>query len=106
MGMEGAVVKISTGADHDMTAMYKVNVEDLSQLLAYHEVFGKLNTDGQSQSKVRKNFNYIRLHNFAIIIDVCQSYGSLTFLGRKLRPALNPVDNLLQTVYISGINSI
>ncbi|XP_047995173.1 zinc finger protein 28-like isoform X9 [Leguminivora glycinivorella] len=53
MGMEGAVVKISAGAaDHDMHAMYKVNVEDLSQLLAYHEVFGKLNADGQPQAKV------------------------------------------------------
>ncbi|CAK1547318.1 unnamed protein product [Leptosia nina] len=45
MGVEGAVVKIS--ADHDLHAMYKVNVEDLSQLLAYHEVFGKLNTEAQ-----------------------------------------------------------
>ncbi|XP_004932522.1 zinc finger protein 569 isoform X7 [Bombyx mori] len=52
MGMEGAVVKISAGAtDHDMHAMYKVNVEDLSQLLAYHEVFGKLNSDGQPQQQ-------------------------------------------------------
>ncbi|CAB3224346.1 unnamed protein product [Arctia plantaginis] len=53
MGMEGAVVKISAGAsEHDLHAMYKVNVEDLSQLLAYHEVFGKLNSDGQQQAKV------------------------------------------------------
>lgn len=53
MGMEGAVVKISTGTEHDLQhAMYKVNVEDLSQLLAYHEVFGKLNTEGQPQTKV------------------------------------------------------
>ncbi|XP_047024195.1 zinc finger protein 665-like isoform X6 [Helicoverpa zea] len=50
MGMEGAVVKISAGAsEHDLHAMYKVNVEDLSQLLAYHEVFGKLNSEGQQQ---------------------------------------------------------
>lgn len=50
MGMEGAVVKISAGAnDHDLHAMYKVNVEDLSQLLAYHEVFGKLNSEQQQQ---------------------------------------------------------
>lgn len=48
MGVEGAVVKISAGAsDHDLHAMYKVNVEDLSQLLAYHEVFGKLNNEPQ-----------------------------------------------------------
>lgn len=53
MGMEGAVVKISAGAsEHDLHAMYKVNVEDLSQLLAYHEVFGKLNSEGQQQAKV------------------------------------------------------
>lgn len=53
MGMEGAVVKISAGAsEHDLHAMYKVNVEDLSQLLAYHEVFGKLNAEGQPQNKV------------------------------------------------------
>ncbi|XP_047529360.1 zinc finger protein 420-like isoform X4 [Vanessa atalanta] len=52
MGMEGAVVKISTGTEHDLHAMYKVNVEDLSQLLAYHEVFGKLNSEGQQQAKV------------------------------------------------------
>ena len=53
--MEGAVVKISAGAsEHDLHAMYKVNVEDLSQLLAYHEVFGKLNSEGQQQqAKVR-----------------------------------------------------
>ncbi|XP_049868685.1 zinc finger protein 569-like isoform X6 [Pectinophora gossypiella] len=52
MGMEGAVVKISAGAsEHDLHAMYKVNVEDLSQLLAYHEVFGKLNAEGQPQTK-------------------------------------------------------
>ncbi|KAL0893233.1 hypothetical protein ABMA27_014838 [Loxostege sticticalis] len=52
MGMEGAVVKISGASEHDLHAMYKVNVEDLSQLLAYHEVFGKLNADGQQQAKV------------------------------------------------------
>lgn len=52
MNMEGAVVKISTGApDQDLHAMYKVNVEDLSQLLAYHEVFGKMGPDGQPQAK-------------------------------------------------------
>lgn len=56
MGMEGAVVKISTNAsEHDLHAMYKVNVEDLSQLLAYHEVFGKLNPEGQQQAKVIYN---------------------------------------------------
>ncbi|XP_022128728.2 zinc finger protein 271 isoform X2 [Pieris rapae] len=49
MGVEGAVVKISAGAaDHDLHAMYKVNVEDLSQLLAYHEVFGKLSNEQQT----------------------------------------------------------
>lgn len=54
MGMEGAVVKISAGAsEHDLHAMYKVNVEDLSHLLAYHEVFGKLNPEGQPQPKVK-----------------------------------------------------
>ncbi|XP_052740165.1 zinc finger protein 271 isoform X2 [Bicyclus anynana] len=52
MGMEGAVVKISTGSEHDLHTMYKVNVEDLSQLLAYHEVFGKLSAEGQQQNKV------------------------------------------------------
>ncbi|XP_069358634.1 zinc finger protein 271-like isoform X4 [Maniola hyperantus] len=52
MGMEGAVVKISTGSEHDLHTMYKVNVEDLSQLLAYHEVFGKLSTEGQPQAKM------------------------------------------------------
>ncbi|CAH2980170.1 unnamed protein product [Chilo suppressalis] len=51
MGMEGAVVKISGASEHDLHAMYKVNVEDLSQLLAYHEVFGKLNAEGQQQAK-------------------------------------------------------
>lgn len=54
--MEGAVVKISTGTEHDLHAMYKVNVEDLSQLLAYHEVFGKLNSEGQPQAKVILTF--------------------------------------------------
>ncbi|XP_050683566.1 zinc finger protein 224-like isoform X4 [Leptidea sinapis] len=54
MGMEGAVVKISGGGtDNDMHAMYKVNVEDLSQLLAYHEVFGKLNTDSQQTQQAQ-----------------------------------------------------
>lgn len=53
MGMEGAVVKISAATEHDLQhAMYKVNVEDLSQLLAYHEVFGKLNNDNPQQPKV------------------------------------------------------
>ncbi|XP_041978660.1 zinc finger protein 835-like isoform X7 [Aricia agestis] len=52
MGMEGTVVKISTGSDQDLHTMYKVNVEDLSQLLAYHEVFGKLNTEAAPQAKV------------------------------------------------------
>lgn len=60
MGMEGAVVKISTGSEqHDLHTMYKVNVEDLSQLLAYHEVFGKLNTEGQPQAKVQFNNDII-----------------------------------------------
>lgn len=60
MGMEGAVVKISGASEHDLHAMYKVNVEDLSQLLAYHEVFGKLNADGQQQAKV---CSFYRLKN-------------------------------------------
>lgn len=27
--------------------MYKVNVDDLNQLLAYHEIFGKLQSQGK-----------------------------------------------------------
>lgn len=59
---DGSIVKISTGIqDQDLAKtlgvemvqnMYKVNVDDINQLLAYHEVFGKLqgeiNAAGQS----------------------------------------------------------
>lgn len=49
---DGSIVKIaSAGSEHDIQNLYKVNPEDLSQLLAYHEVFGKLNSDG-NPSKV------------------------------------------------------
>lgn len=48
---DGSVVKISAGNEQDLAKtlgvemvqnMYKVNVEEFNQLLAYHEVFGKL----------------------------------------------------------------
>lgn len=71
MGMEGAVVKISAGAtDHDMHAMYKVNVEDLSQLLAYHEVFGKLNSDGQPQQQPKVNTSLLYILNNKFIKEL------------------------------------
>ena len=51
---DGSVVKISAGNEQDLAKtlgvemvqnMYKVNVEDINQLLAYHEVFGKLQSE-------------------------------------------------------------
>lgn len=49
---DGSIVKIAAASsEHDIQNLYKVNPEDLSQLLAYHEVFGKLNADG-NPSKV------------------------------------------------------
>lgn len=64
---DGGVVKITTDQDVAKTllnadmvqSMYKVNVEDINQLLAYHEVFGKLSTDTlvpvqQNGSKVQE----------------------------------------------------
>lgn len=50
---DGSVVKVQADQDvakallnADMVqGMYKVNVEDINQLLAYHEVFGKLSTE-------------------------------------------------------------
>lgn len=46
---DGSVVKITTAlGDQDIQSMYKVSAEDLSQLLAYHEVFGKLNSEASA----------------------------------------------------------
>lgn len=52
---DGSIVKISAGIqDQDLAKtlgvemvqnMYKVNVDDINQLLAYHEVFGKLQNE-------------------------------------------------------------
>ena len=39
---DGSIVKISTSNLPEQHEMLKVNIEDLSQFLSYHEVFGKL----------------------------------------------------------------
>lgn len=66
---DGSIVKISTGLqDQDLAKtlgvemvqnMYKVNVDDINQLLAYHEVFGKLQGEinAAGQSNVVQNSN-------------------------------------------------
>lgn len=69
---DGSIVKITTPfQDQDLAKtlgvemvqnMYKVNVDDLNQLLAYHEVFGKLqneiNSSGQNNI-VQNNVNNV-----------------------------------------------
>lgn len=45
---DGSLVKISAGgvSEHDLQGLqFKVNAEEFSQLLAYHEVFGKLSAE-------------------------------------------------------------
>ncbi|XP_052864404.1 zinc finger protein with KRAB and SCAN domains 5-like [Anopheles cruzii] len=50
-GPDGSIVKINMPEHHDPSKppnnveMLKVNIEDLSQFLSYHEVFGKLPSD-------------------------------------------------------------
>ncbi|KAK9759248.1 Zinc finger, C2H2 type [Popillia japonica] len=62
---DGSIVKISAGIQEQDLAkslgvevvqnMYKVNVDDINQLLAYHEVFGKLQTEITPTSIVPTN---------------------------------------------------
>lgn len=84
---DGSIVKISTDQDLCKTLgvemvqnMYKVNVDDINQLLAYHEVFGKLqgeinvsgqanlvqNSNGGTQVNLQQNASGV-VNNIAIV---------------------------------------
>lgn len=64
---DGSIVKISTGLpDQDLAKtigvemvqnMFKVNVDDFNQLLAYHEVFGKIQTEPTAGTLVQTGQN-------------------------------------------------
>lgn len=69
---DGSIVKISAGIQEQDLAktlgvemvqnMYKVNVDDINQLLAYHEVFGKLQGDiTTGQSNINSNNTNLNL---------------------------------------------
>jgi hypothetical protein len=52
---DGSIVKISTANLPEQHEMLKVNIEDLSQFLSYHEVFGKMPGELPSSSNVGAN---------------------------------------------------
>lgn len=90
--LDGQVLKVSTHTGDEtagkmsvevvpsMPSMYKVNVEDLNQLLAYHEVFGKLQPTNASDLSNNGDQNQQHsptvaiLHNSAgMVVKSCET---------------------------------
>lgn len=104
---DGSVVKIATDQELCKTLgvemvqnMYKVNVDDINQLLAYHEVFGKLqgeiNVSGQSANLVQNTNSNVTLqqgtvsnisNNIAIVAPKEQEAASTS------AAAVNPTES-------------
>lgn len=106
--LDGQIVKLNS---HDTSesgskaldvvpSMYKMNVEDLNQLLAYHEVFGKLQTHnptelstGNDQSQQHSPTVAI-LHNSAgMVVKSCDSLSSDAASGTVLSTDLTITNN-------------
>lgn len=86
--LDGQIVKLNP---HDeagnkaldvVPSMYKMNVEDLNQLLAYHEVFGKLqthtSTDLASNDQTQQHSQTVAiLHNSAgMVVKTCDQLSA------------------------------
>lgn len=77
---DGSIVKISAGIqDQDLAKtlgvemvqnMYKVNVDDINQLLAYHEVFGKL------QGEISTGPNNVTTNNTNVNLQTANAIAS------------------------------
>lgn len=104
--IDGQVLKVSTHDSSETSnktlgvevvpSMYKVNVEDLNQLLAYHEVFGKLQPTNPSdlsssgdQSQQHSPTVAI-LHNSAgMVVKSCDPMNTDSASGSVMNADLN-----------------
>lgn len=85
---DGGVVKISTDQELCKTLgvemvqnMYKVNVDDINQLLAYHEVFGKL------QGEINVSAANVVQQNAPSVVSNVQSASSLAVVAAQPKAA-------------------
>lgn len=103
--LDGQIVKLNP---HDeatnkaldvVPSMYKMNVEDLNQLLAYHEVFGKLQThtsaDLTSGDQTQQHSPAVAiLHNSTgMVVKACDSINADGSTGTVLNADMTIANN-------------